>query len=103
MTFEEKQELISEFNPDALYANGFEDALIGVVESSADHLNFIPVYDVEKMIDIFMKRDGMSEEEANEMLEYNTLGAGIGPNGPIYIRLFDNIKTLVFEDEGDKL
>ena len=41
-----------------------------------------------------MNRDGMSHEEAVEFFEFNTKGAYLGPNTPIFIDTFDwEIKT----------
>lgn len=32
------------------------------------------------------ERDGMTAEEADEFLSFNTLGAYVGENGPVYVR-----------------
>jgi hypothetical protein len=42
------------------------------------------VYDPEKMIDIMVKRDGMTEEEASEFFDFNILGAWVGPHTPLF-------------------
>ena len=46
-----------------LYATGFDDAIIGRGERFHD--SFV-VYDLDKLLDILMERDGMTEEEARE-------------------------------------
>jgi len=33
--------------------------------------------------------DGLSEDEAVEYLSYNTLGAYVGPDGPLFVRTKD--------------
>lgn len=76
-------EEVAEYNEDALLADGFEDALIGV----AERINLGPVaaYDVEKIISILIKRDGMDEGEAYEFFEFNIKGAWMGEFTPVYI------------------
>lgn len=77
------RELLAEANPDALLADGLEDALIGYTINT--HMPHVAVYDARKCVDVLMKRDGMTHEEAEEFLEFNTYCAYVGPNGPIYI------------------
>ena len=43
------------------------------------------VYDADKMIKVFMDRDGMSEEEANEYILFNIEGAYIGEDTPVLV------------------
>ena len=80
------KETISEINPDALLADGFDDALFGVCYQFGQ----LPVvsYDYNKCIDILIERDGMSEEEALEYFEFNVLGSYMGPNTPVFIQTF---------------
>lgn len=70
---------------DALLADGFEDALIGITENH--HFRDVAVYDYDNAVDILMVRDGMSEEEAIEYMEYNVVSAYVGESTPIFIRL----------------
>ena len=72
---------IAERNPDALFADGFDDALIGFTHNHCEPCRAI--YSVHKCIDILMK-DGASEEEALEYFSFNTLGAYVGKNGPLF-------------------
>jgi hypothetical protein len=78
------KEQIAEINPEALLVDGFDEAIIGM----AERINLGPVvaYDVDKMIDIMIKRDGMTYEEAIEYFDYNILGAWMGENTPVYIQ-----------------
>ena len=82
MTFDERQEIISEINPDALFADGFEDALVGYVEIFN---KLVAAYDRDKCIDILMIRDGMSSEEAVEYFDFNVTGSYVGENTPAFI------------------
>ena len=79
MTIEEIQEI----NPDALVCDGFDEAIIGM----AERINLRPVvaYDVDKMIDIMVERDGMTHEEALEYFNFNILGAWMGEFTPVFI------------------
>jgi hypothetical protein len=43
------------------------------------------VYDADLMIKVFMDRDGMSEEEANEYIVFNIEGAYIGEDTPVLV------------------
>lgn len=72
-----------ELNPSALLADGLEDAYIG--HTVNHHHATVAVYDYQKCIDVLMKRDGMDPEGADEFLQFNTLGAYVGENGPLFI------------------
>ncbi len=76
-------EEIEEINPEALLCDGFDEAIIGM----AERINLGPVvaYDVDKMLDIMVERDGMTYEDAVEYFDYNILGAWMGENTPVYV------------------
>jgi hypothetical protein len=78
-------EALAEANPDALLADGLEAALVGYTVNH--HHPHVAVYDIDKCVDVLVERDGMTAEEADEFLSFNTLGAYVGENGPIYVRL----------------
>jgi len=65
-----------------LFANGFEGAFLGI---GRQFNTFMAVYDYYKCIEILME-DGMSEEEAVEYFEFNTVGAYVGANTPIFLK-----------------
>lgn len=74
MTKDELLEDLVELNPEALTADGFEDAIVGYsVSTIRPH---VVIYDAEKCIEILMKRDGMSYEEAD-----------VGENTPLFVRM----------------
>lgn len=77
-----------------ILADGFEDAFIGVAERAISEP--VAVYDYELSVKLLMARDGMSEEEAVEYLEYNVLGAYVGEQTPWFLRLslVESIKKL---------
>ena len=66
-----------------LFADGFDDAIIGVTSFNG---NEVICYSVEKILDILMKKDGFTEEEAIEYCDYNIIGAYVGDLTPCYVR-----------------
>lgn len=68
---------------EALFALGFEDALVGVGTSFNSD---IAVYDFSRCVGILMERDGMDYEEAVEYMEYNVTGSFIGEATPVFLR-----------------
>lgn len=76
---------LAEINPEALLADGLEAALVGITANH--HHPHVAVYDTAKCVQVLVERDGMTEEEAEEFLEFNTYGAYVGPNGPLFVRL----------------
>jgi len=77
---------LREHNPEALFADGLEDAYIGMGQQFNHH---IAVYDVNKVIQKFM-RDGMTDEEALEHFHFNVVGAGMGVNTPLFLYRVDD-------------
>lgn len=84
LTFEEKKAHLAECNPSAYLFDGFENAMIGVVQQFSNPV--VAGYDYDKCIEILMTRDKMSEEDAIEFFEFNTTGCGLGPNTPAIIK-----------------
>jgi hypothetical protein len=75
-------EELAQANEEALLADGFEDALIGYVEIATKPV--VALYDRQKCIEILMKRDGMTEEGAEEFFSFNTIGAYMGESAPAF-------------------
>lgn len=78
----EMKNIIAELDPDTLLADGFEEAFIGYCQQFTKTL---ACYDRAKCIDILMKRDGMTEEEAEEFFEFNVTGAFVGDHTPVFL------------------
>ena len=76
--------------PGVLLADGLDEAFLGV------SCGFGPskaVYDWDKCVDIFMKRDEMTREEAEEYMNFNVTGAYVGEQTPEFIHIFSrNLK-----------
>jgi len=45
----------------------------------------VVVYDYDQCVDILIKRDGMSQDDAIEWMEYNVLGSYLGEQTPIFV------------------
>jgi len=75
-------EELREQNPDALLADGFEAALIGIGQQFNKYL---AVYDLDKARQVLIDRDGMSYEDADEYISFNVTGAYVGENTPIFL------------------
>jgi hypothetical protein len=80
MEFDEDEEL--------LYADGLDAAILGV-GTRCGQPNVV-VYDVAKVIDILVNRDGMSYEEAEDFFSFNIEGAWVGEKTPVWVRLLKN-------------
>jgi hypothetical protein len=72
--------MISEEYPDLLTIDGFDEAILGVVERAG---LLAVCYDRNKIINILMR--DMNQEEAWEYYEYNILGAYMGDSTPVYL------------------
>lgn len=83
MTPADMIESIRENYPDCLLADGFEDAVIGVVDGACR--NPVVCYDYDKCAQILIERDGMSEEEAYEYIDFNVTGAYVGEMTPLFL------------------
>jgi hypothetical protein len=80
-----KRDQLLAFVPDdtLLFADGFDDAIIGL-----DTLSLRVVYSKQEMIEILVNED-MTPEDAIEFLEYNTWNAYVGEQTPIYVDQID--------------
>ena len=83
MTHEEVRAWVAEQNEEALFADGYEEAIIGVAERCGQPT--LVVYDGDKCIQILQERDGMSEDDAAEFFSFNTLGSWAGENTPLFL------------------
>lgn len=77
------REWVARHNEEALLADGYEDAIIGVAERCGQPT--LVVYDAWKCVEILIERDGMDPEEAMEFFQFNTLGAWMGINTPLFM------------------
>ena len=81
----DKDELLEYLiNCEALFADGFGDALVGFAVRSGCH---VALYDQEKCIQILMDRDGLLYDDAVEFFEFNVIGSWVGEKTPIFASL----------------
>lgn len=75
------EEFAESFEVELLFADGYDEAIVGVVENDGNHSI---VYSRCKIIEI-LSRD-MDYDEAVEFFDYNIGGAYVGPSTPVYIQ-----------------
>ena len=81
MTPEQILEELAEQNDEILLADGFEDAIIGSVQIFN---KTVALYDRERCLEVLMKRDSMTYEEAVEFFDFNVTGAYVGDLTPAF-------------------
>ena len=80
-----KKLLAAEINEEMLFADGFDDALIGYIERAG--MPSVACYDKHKCIEILA--EDMPYDEANEYFYFNVLGAYVGENTPCFFSRVD--------------
>ena len=76
-------EEIAEINPEAMLADGFDDAIMGMcIQFGAEPL---VAYDYEKCINILIEKDGSTRSEAIDFMDFNVVGSYVGMNTPVFI------------------
>jgi len=66
---------------EAILLDGLDEAIAG--SSDCGRL----IYDYQKMLALFMKREDWTEEEAGEWISYNVMG--VQPNGKGFIMMYN--------------
>lgn len=66
-------------------ADGLDDAILGVARRCGQP--DLIAYDVDKVIEILVTRDGMSHEEAVEFFDFNIEGAWLGEATPVWVHV----------------
>jgi hypothetical protein len=72
---------LAEEYPDLMRMDGFDDAILGVVERIG--LQTV-CYDLKKVIAILMEQ-GMDEQDAWDWYQFNMLGAWVGEATPVFL------------------
>jgi hypothetical protein len=83
-TVESIREQLADENPKALYADGFDGALVGIARRCGQPS--LAVYSRAKCIQILAKE--MTQDEAEEYFEFNVGGSWVGENTPIFMDVF---------------
>jgi hypothetical protein len=76
---EELKETIGEHNPEAMFADGHDHAIMGY--SSDGRV----IYSVDQVVGGLVERDGMTPDEAIEFFNFNIECAYVGEYTPIYM------------------
>ena len=85
MGVKDRLEFIEDNYPDVLIADGFDDAIMGIVERYG--MNPVVLYNKNKCLKILQKRDGMTESEALDFYYYNIVGAYMGEHTPCFAEI----------------
>jgi len=85
MDAKDRLEFIEDNYPDVLIADGFDDAIMGIVERYG--MNPVVLYNKNKCLKILQKRDGMTESEAIDFYYYNIVGAYMGEHTPCFAEI----------------
>ena len=76
---------IIDINPEAMLADGFDEAILGMCIQFGSEP--VVAYDFNKCVKIVMERDGMEREEAIDFINFNVVGAYVGLSTPVFIML----------------
>lgn len=83
MTRQEIEEWAEEVEETFLFADGFDEAILGVGEQYSR--TTAVVYDYNKCVQILVDRDKMSYEDAVEYMEFNVVTSYVGEKTPIFL------------------
>lgn len=83
------QEELREENPDALFLDELDDALIGIGQQAGQ--DPIAIYSEQAIVKILTNSWGMSSEEAYEYYYFNIAGAWLGPETPFIVTEFPSL------------
>lgn len=84
MILEDIEDQLIEENPQAVFLDGLDTAVIGIARRMG--LSVV-AYSEEKIIDILIKQDKMSISVAREFFENNIANAWMGEGTPIIVSL----------------
>ena len=89
-TYKNIEEFAEEMGVEGLItADGYDEAFLGVADRFGKEP--VAVYDYDMCIQILMRDNDMDFEEALEFFEYNTIGAFIDDNQPVYLHLSQHL------------
>ena len=87
------REWIENFNEEAVTADGFDDAIIGIGERCGQPS--LVAYDRDKCIEILAEQFSDDEDPyttAVEYFDFNVVGAWVGESTPIFITLWQDVE-----------
>jgi hypothetical protein len=86
----DRRDWITAVNPEALLADGFDEAIIGIAERCSQPT--LVVYDAARCVQLLVERDGMDRDEADEFFSFNVLGAWAGEHTPLFLWRIDELE-----------
>ena len=66
----------------------YADAFLGITNDDPPKA----IYSEEKVLDVFVSRDGMTYDEAIEFFDFNIVGSNMGDQSPMYVLSFEELK-----------
>lgn len=90
------EELFGWLDEEVLLFDGFDEALIGWARPMNSPT--LAVYDWDTMVDVLMSRDGCDMDGAIEFLDFNVVGAYVGPQTPIILYRPDWVEVKFKQD-----
>ena len=85
-----REQIVDEYGEEAetiMFADGFDDAIVGIGNSFGGSL--CAIYDTDLIVKQCMK-DGMEYDEALEYFDFNIAGAYVGEQTPIFIHKIES-------------
>jgi hypothetical protein len=77
------------------------DAIIGT--GGRCGMEEVFVYSYDKILDILMTEDEMTEREAIDYIEYNIAGAYVGELTPILVRSLDELEKFIIDKKTESV
>jgi hypothetical protein len=69
---------------EVMLAAGLDRAFLGLTREWSGHTR--AVYDYDRCVKVFMRRDKMTEEDAIEFMDFNVVGAYVGEATPLFVK-----------------
>ena len=79
------REILAEDDPELLFADGYDDAIVGITNRFGQES--VVLYDRSRILETLVTQDGMTYEEALEFFDFNIIGAWMGDRTPAYADL----------------
>lgn len=86
-------------NQQIMLCDGLDRAFIGLTREWSGHVR--AVYDYDRAVKVFMERDGMTNDEAIEFMDFNVVGAFVGEATPLWVNRM-RIKSMRRRVKGEE-
>ena len=83
MNKQDLDQIVQDMGDEIMLMDGFEEAFIGFSRRCGQPT--LASYSFDKMVDVLIERDSMDPDEAMEYIEYNCVGAWMGPMTPVVV------------------